>query len=190
MAIQGLDKDQFVSILYAHISPSRVIDSFERLHGRENQLRRVEQALYSPGRQVFIYGDRGVGKSSLAKTAAYVHQSADNSPIYVLCESRSRFSSVITNIAREFLRNPTNEKTTKSFKTEFRILNALTAELGEEVQSGSIPEISDVGTAVGLIDHLASNHSKKTVIVIDEFDLLKNQDDKHQFAELIKQVVS
>ena len=37
--------------------------------------------LQLPGKHIFIYGDRGVGKTSLAQTAAFLQQSADSSPI-------------------------------------------------------------------------------------------------------------
>src|SRR5690349_21737323 len=71
MAIKRLDQERFVQILQQHLRPSSPIESFEHLYGREKQLEQIKQAMFSPGRHVFIYGDRGVGKTSLARTAAF-----------------------------------------------------------------------------------------------------------------------
>src|SRR5208282_6571100 len=63
MAIGTLDETTFVKILQQHLRPSSPVDSFEHLYGRERQLEQIKQAMYSPGRHVFVYGDRGVGKT-------------------------------------------------------------------------------------------------------------------------------
>lgn len=70
MAIKNYDRKTFGKLLNEVVSPSRPVLSLEHLKGRENQLSRIQQALYATGRNVFIYGERGVGKSSLAATAA------------------------------------------------------------------------------------------------------------------------
>jgi hypothetical protein len=51
--------------------PSSPVREAGRLYGRDEQLEEVQRALLSPGQSVFIFGDRGVGKTSLAQTAAY-----------------------------------------------------------------------------------------------------------------------
>ena len=58
------------------LSPARAIDSPELLKGRDEQLQEIRRARYQGGRQIFIYGYRGVGQTSLAQTAAHQHQSA------------------------------------------------------------------------------------------------------------------
>ena len=59
------------------LSPARAIDSPELLKGRDEQLQEIRRgAWYQGGRQIFIYGYRGVGQTSLAQTAAHQHQSA------------------------------------------------------------------------------------------------------------------
>ena len=71
MTIRDFDKERFGEALRSHIRPSNPIDSFEHLVGRDRQLETVEEALTLPGRHIFIYGDRGAGKTSLALTAAH-----------------------------------------------------------------------------------------------------------------------
>jgi MoxR-like ATPase len=72
-----MDEHTFATILGRVLSPSRAIESPELLKGRDDQLREIRRAWYQGGRQIFIYGFRGVGKTSLAQTAAFQHQSSD-----------------------------------------------------------------------------------------------------------------
>jgi|ERR1017187_2153403 replication-associated recombination protein RarA len=72
--IKTLNREDFANLLHANLSPTSPIQSQEHLFGRSKQLQLIEQALCAPGRSIFIYGDRGVGKTSLAQTVAYSHQ--------------------------------------------------------------------------------------------------------------------
>ena len=99
MAIEGYDRQAFGRKLAKLVFPAQPIHSIEHLFGRENELRRIEEALYASGRHIFIYGDRGVGKSSLAATAANQYQSSDSEYIDVSCSPDATFSDVIANIA-------------------------------------------------------------------------------------------
>lgn len=66
MAIVGYDFEAFGNRLNEVLTLSVPIRTPEKLFGREHQLETIQLALKSPGRHVFIYGDRGVGKTSLA----------------------------------------------------------------------------------------------------------------------------
>src|SRR5581483_5958397 len=90
-----LDQDQFGRELHVKLSPSDAIQTPELLRGRAVQLDEIRQALYSAGRQIFIYGDRGVGKTSLAQTAAFQRQSSDQDPILVACSPSSSCFSIV-----------------------------------------------------------------------------------------------
>lgn len=65
--------------------PSQPIRSPEMLFGRHTQLQRTMTSLETPGRSVFIYGERGVGKTSLAQTAAYMVNSSETEPVFLSC---------------------------------------------------------------------------------------------------------
>ncbi len=85
MAIKDLNQEDFERTLNQYIRPSAPIDSFEHLVDREKQLASVEEAVNSPGRHIFIFGDRGAGKTSLAQTIAYKHHPSHSSPIFTAC---------------------------------------------------------------------------------------------------------
>lgn len=48
-------------------TPAAAIENSERFAGRQEQLDGISLALQSEGTQIVIYGNRGVGKSSLAR---------------------------------------------------------------------------------------------------------------------------
>lgn len=62
MAISGLSKSEFEEIMRHYVRPSDPIDSYEHLVGRAKQRESIEEAINSPGRHIFIYGDRGGGQ--------------------------------------------------------------------------------------------------------------------------------
>ena len=106
MSIDGYDKDSFGVRLNEVLSPSLPIRSPENLKGREHELDLVERALFATGRHVFIFGARGVGKSSLAATAAFQYQSADASPIFVSGAIDETFRNIIANLVMQAVANP------------------------------------------------------------------------------------
>lgn len=178
----------FAEELHRVLSPSNAIHSPELLHGRSKQLDDIRQALYSPGRHIFIYGHRGVGKTSLAQTAAYQHQSPDKFPILVGCSATSTFYSVVQDIAQEaFPHNPLvrTSTTQKSFSFGFK---GMKAAADNSVVKGSFQLPTSLNEAVQLIGYVAENHSKTPVVVIDEFDQIADKNEQNMFANFVKQI--
>jgi AAA ATPase-like protein len=97
--IRGIDQIELEHILKEHFTPSKEITTPDRLLGREDHLRRIKRAFNSEGRNVFIYGDRGVGKTSLAITAAQLNSFADETHIYVPCAGAT-FPQVMQTIGK------------------------------------------------------------------------------------------
>ena len=91
MALVGFARDRFEQVLKERLSATKPIRSAEFLRGRERKLEDVARALVTEGGAIFVYGDRGVGKTSLAQTAAFEHQSADQRPILLACDTASGF---------------------------------------------------------------------------------------------------
>lgn len=67
MAIASCDLPTIATRLNEVLTLSVRVRTPEKLFGWEKQLETIQLALHSPGRHVFIYGDRGVGKTSLAQ---------------------------------------------------------------------------------------------------------------------------
>lgn len=187
MTIPNLARETFAAILQDHLSPSSPIQSVEHLHGREKQLRIIDQALFAKGRHIFIYGDRGVGKTSLAQTAAFVHQSADREPILVACGRGVKFYQLIRSIVGKLLRSPLEAEESSTIKRGISF-PGVTLQQEKSVSSRQVPEIEDMNGAVDLIRQVGEKYSAKTLVVVDEFDLVIDQGEKELFADFIKQL--
>ena len=86
MTIKNVTEDDFRNIIRRHFTPGRAISSTEYLRGREAKLRQIDRAFNSDGKHIFVHGDRGVGKTSLARTAAFIHSSSEVTPPTIECE--------------------------------------------------------------------------------------------------------
>lgn len=189
MAIHGYtDVEAFGRKLSTVVSAARPIRSIQHLKGREDQLEEIQRALFADGRHIFIFGDRGVGKSSLAATAAYQYQSADAEPIFVSGSPDDTFNSIIANIAIQALnRSKTEEtRTSRALSMEYR---GLSWTKGHEISALDLADqIKTVGDAAELLKQVAVKHSEKPAVVLDEFDTIPKEEDRARFASLLKQM--
>lgn len=188
MTISGYTRDEFGRKLNSVVSAARPINSIQFLKGRDDKLEEIDRALYAVGRHIFVYGHRGVGKSSLAATAAYQYQSSDAEPILVSGSPDETFNSIIANIAAQALNRAKTEaiRTQTSLSMEFRGLKWST---GQEVSTIDLAnQIKTVGDATELLKQVAAKHSKKPAVVLDEFDTIPNPEDRSRFAALLKQM--
>lgn len=189
--IDHLSEEEFVEILHAHVSPTSPIQSEEHLFGRRRQIELVQQALYAPGRSIFIYGDRGVGKTSLAQTVAYTHQSATHDPIMLACEPQTTFAGLMTN-ALAYLRAATpkgSSSISHSLKVGvkgFGIEAGRTKDIGASPASPPVTDLNDLIAA--LLDAGAAHPNHSMVILVDEFDRIISEKERTHFADFIKQV--
>jgi len=78
-------------------TPHRPIELQDFLAGRIDLLRRALQSLNTEGLHVVLFGERGVGKTSLAKVLAIIVQEPNRPDgmrsIYVTCDSSTSFSA-------------------------------------------------------------------------------------------------
>lgn len=188
MAIINLTRDEFAIKLNQVLSASVPIRSLEQLVGRSEELETIDRALYQNGRHIFIYGDRGVGKSSLGATAAYQYQSSDALPIFVSGSSDGTFKSIIANIANQALGRSVTERTKITKSTGFEWRGVKFTE-GLEVNTVDIiSQITTTGDAVELLKQVSTFHSEKPIVVIDEFDAILDLEERSKFAGLLKQL--
>lgn len=182
------ERDRFGTRLNQLVFPAHPVDRIEHLYGREKELDRIEKALFAGGRNIFIYGDRGVGKSSLAATAAAQYQSSDALPIDVGCAPNSTFASVVANIAYQATKTSRLHSTTTSASAGvttrfFRMEGGVT-----QANRNLHEEIRSVTDAVEVLREIAQIHSEKPIVVLDEFDRIVEPGERNQFADLLKQI--
>nr|WP_314621569.1 AAA family ATPase [uncultured Noviherbaspirillum sp.] len=185
--IQDLSRHEFGVLLHQVVSPSHPIRSVEFLEGRERELETISRSLFAPGRHIFIFGDRGVGKSSLAASAAFQYQSSNASPIFVSGSITDTFTTIIANIAQQAIGRSRTESVKRSFSFGFdwKIkLNSGTEVIGHDIAS----QLKSVGDAVELLKQVADQYAELPIVVLDEFDMIKDVSEKAKFAGLLKQM--
>jgi uncharacterized protein len=187
MAI-NIPEDRFTQILKEFLSASRPVSHHEHLMGRSDMLKRIERAFGSDGRHIFIHGDRGVGKTSLARAAGLFHQPAELGLLTVQCEPSATGYSIMRDIALKIL--PTNQalaKKTIKEKLSFGI-PGLSYEKANELADGSVPIITSMNEALVVVSKLASSYKSPPVIIIDEFDQISEIEARRTVANFFKAV--
>ena len=155
-------------------TPHQPIYLPEFLRGRIDHIYRLEDVVHTEGLHVVLYGDRGIGKTSLVRVAAYTLQE-ETSPsglrcILVSCTAEDSFSSLWRKVGQQIL-------------------------LSQRQLGFAQDEILKIGGRLDLDDTIISPNdaqfflralSHKTVIIFDEFDRLRNQDANTLMADTVK----
>lgn len=186
--MQGMTDQEFAEALDRYLHPSSPIKQHEFLRGRAKQLQAIQDALASSGRSVFIYGDRGVGKTSLALSAATVYQSSDSDPTLVGCSRDATFYSVVRDLAARLLGEVPIKERRRVVKQVGATFRGLSASVLEEIESGNLEPPTSVNEAVALLDFAGRVNSKHPIAIIDEFERIEDPRQRALFGDLLKQI--
>lgn len=189
MAIKNYkDKYEFGKHLNRALSPSSPISSIEYLYGRQKELTQIERALMSKGRNIFIFGERGVGKTSLAKTAANQYQSSDREFIDVSCAPDTSIKNLVSNIALQAFdrRIGQSKKRSEEYGLKFKWISYLIR--NEETLEDFSNKLKSLGDCVEVLKEVAEIHSERPIIVVDEVDRMTDKNEITLLADLIKQL--
>jgi Cdc6-like AAA superfamily ATPase len=161
----------------AIFSPAAPIREKDVFAGRTDQLRMVVDAVHQKGQHVLIYGERGVGKTSLANVLeAFLTPVGKNQVIapHINCDGNDDFTTIWRKI---FNQVPLmQEKPGFGFKGETK---RFASALGDELTGAITPD------AVLSISHeLTRKH--RFIPIIDEFDRLGKPAVTQQFTDTIK----
>lgn len=189
MTIAGYDRISFGKKVNEVVSPSHPVLLLEHLKGRDDQLKRIQQALFVTGRNIFIYGERGVGKSSLAATAA--NQWCQNTGAYIdiSCAPDTTVLSMIATVATQALHQSRIQK--KKVQTSYGVgiykwfsWNKTSEQEYLDLKS----EIKTLSDGVETLKELASLFEESLVVVVDEVDRIKDEKEIEKFADFLKQI--
>jgi Cdc6-like AAA superfamily ATPase len=151
-------------------TPSAPISKMDLFSGRDLELKRIGDAVTSPGRHAILFGERGIGKTSLASVLKDWFKEDDSVRIAKAnCEKNDTFPSVWDKMLAEvtILEERGNG-------TELDALNQY-LNLQEYVGPGQVRKVLQIGCET----------IPELVLVFDEFDRL-GREHRAAFAETIK----
>ncbi len=187
--IWSMDRKKFIETVNHFTHPSDEISNPDQLKGREKQLSELRDVFDTTGSHAIIWGLRGVGKTSLVHTACEKYSESVRLAAAVSCERNSTFSDLMNDVFRRVVNDGKISVKSKDLKVKL-------AAFGFAIEGGLWPnkekiEIQSVNSACDLLNTIFQPDYEKGriwVIIIDEFDMLKNQSTFDSFTSLAKQI--
>ncbi len=166
-------------------TPYAPIDLPDFFAGRSRQIERLRDQLDSPGRQIAIFGERGVGKTSFAKLAYFFANREEDNTHFVRCETQSTFDSIFTDVlAKSGVAVELN-----GIESNREIRGTIGGKLAGAGAASSSKRIyrrikteSRIDSSL-LLDQFTNQDG---LIIIDEFDRVRDSDTFTRLSELIK----
>lgn len=171
----GSQQQELIAKIGTVFSPAAPINRRDLFAGRIEQLQKVFDAISTRGQHAIIFGERGVGKTSLANIVKELvsHQRVASITVKVNCSHDDTFASIWKKVLDEVV---------------------VVDERRDEAEMGFIAKRRTARFAAGemLPDNPSPNHLRKildqlgsSVIILDEFDRIKG---RHWalFADTIK----
>ena len=184
-----LSPAEFRAIASQYLTSARPIQNLDHLKGRMDAHRRSLDALSTPGKHLFIYGVRGVGKTSLAKTTVRSAQPYAGDPILIACDEGSTFNSVFTDLIKAILRvDPLSNRQTIKFAGGFSVFGTggnLSFEKGGASTNFSAATVNE---AVALVKAAQNKVGGEPIVIIDEFEFFDKKPEHQKFASFLKQL--
>lgn len=125
--MNDIPKIQRLMLVAQAFTPSGPIDSLALFSGRVAQIQEVASAVIQRGRHVGLYGQRGVGKTSLASVLAELFDAPDlpdTRGVLATCNTESTYESIWHDIYRELGIVPDDEITPENVRYEIARLGA------------------------------------------------------------------
>ena len=167
-----LDRTRLVAEAFRPAAP---IDRRDLFAGRAQQIADLFSIVSQPGQHAIVYGERGVGKTSLGLVAAELLRAANVLSAWATCDASDDFSSVWRKALGEI--GVATAKRTIGFR-----------EPGDETTE-PISKLLGPGTVtphavLGALQQ--ASRQRGIAIFVDEFDRFQNQDGRVLFADTIK----
>lgn len=168
-----MTKEEKLSKLNGVFSPTQPIKQMDFFAGRISQLKKVCDAINTVGEHAIVYGERGVGKTSLANTMVFSVTNVYTAK--VTCNRRDDFKSLWINTFKQIR----TAKTTNGIGFKTAAKTEITS-LSNQLENIDTLRASDVED---LVNNLPNQN---LMFVFDEFDNVSDSETRSGFADLIK----
>lgn len=190
MKFFGQDRTQFINHLKHFVHPSEEISIPDQLVGRAKELSELRDCFETNGSHAFVWGPRGVGKTSLVHTACAKYSATVNLAAAVGCQKQSSHNELLKDIYRRVANSGTVNLSTGSIKAKLDLFGIVNLEGQKGGFSGEL-DISSVNHASDFLNTILPRDfsgGKEWVIIVDEFDQLQNKITIDFFTSLAKQM--
>lgn len=154
--------------------PSAPIDRRDRLAGRDVELAELLEVIHDPGRHAVVFGERGVGKTSLIAVLTQMLREGGVLSARTICDHTDDF----TTIWRKALADHVAPQLRR-----LGLGGSITDALHASEELAARPALT-IGDVVGVAQQLTV--VAPVVVFVDEFDRLNDVDARDLFAETIK----
>lgn len=169
----AMDRYQRITQANQVFTPGYPVNQKDLFAGRMEQLQRVLDTLHAPGRHPVIFGQRGVGKTSLANILSQVLK--ELLTVKVSCDGGDTFATIWNRILH-----------TASVTFKQHALGFSAEDSNRTVTLGDALGHDPTSTKPAEMADLLRRVNQPTVIILDEFDKITDQSTKAAFADLIK----
>lgn len=158
-------------------TPHTPIDQESLFKGRRTEVQQILSTLNTPGQHVLLFGDRGVGKSSLANISSKnLVEITSKKLIIKRCSKTDTFASIFESVFEKIGINPYVSSRSKSYGVD----KCGISYKNEESEKGINDKLISPSWITEQLNDL------NLLILIDEFDAIQKKEDKRKIAELIK----
>ena len=166
---------QFQKIAGANqvFTPGAPVQTKDLFSGRSEQLDRTLEALTAPGRHPVIFGQRGVGKTSLANVLKDAFQSLLS--VKISCDGGDTFATIWNRVFQ-----------TASVSFKKQAFGFSSKEATKTISVGEFLGHDTSNSKPAEIGNLLAKINGYCVFIMDEFDKVSDQATKAAFADLIK----
>lgn len=171
-------------------TPFKPVTDDALLFGRREEIRRLVSQVNTPGQHSLLYGERGVGKSSLATVVSKhalptrVRGAAD----IQLCDSTTTFPRIFEKpLARIGIDLSLKEvESTAGKSNKLGLDKVISAHRDRESGTKSVYRVSDDDISPAYIAQLLIQDVRQGILVVDEADAIRDLGTKLLLATLIK----
>lgn len=155
-------------------TPSSPVDKKDLFAGRRKEVERVINAIIMSGQHVALYGERGVGKTSLATVIhEFLPQGQGVVNVKVNCDGDTTFKNLFSSILEE-IKLVTTQPGMGFHATDTEHIESLRKYVEED----------DINP--NNLRFLFRQLRNKVIVIIDEFDRVEDEDAKRLLADTIK----
>lgn len=174
-------------------TPHTPIKTYQNLIGRAKLVNQLIECLIKPGKHSLLFGDRGVGKSSLANAVTNLilkdlfngdicKKSCDSSDTFAsIFDDALKLAGIDLQLFQSINEHESGVEATGTLKKAF--LEAQAKKTSKE-KAGATYKYDYKTISPSWVGEKIKD--LKCVIVVDEFDAITNKDDKYKVAELLK----